>query len=289
MGNDPKDPRDTFEDLFEPFDLEEGPPGQAEDPESGGDRSPRGQQAAIPGPGYALPCSSCGAPNPPGNRHCESCGARIGQGNMPVAPQPMLRTTAGARALMVLAGVILSVAVLALVVNVFRGGGDETAESTSTTTTSIPVEIKALVPIRTMCTSELAAFPCTALTDNDPDNSWNATEGGVGAELTFLFSPPVQITELFIYNLQDEERFRRNARAKGIEIITDDLVQATIVELEDTNEPQKVQIRSIRTSSLTIKITSAYPGQTYQGKEPFRELAMQEISFYGRVSPDTGG
>ena len=289
MDNDPKDPSDTFDDLFEPFDLEEGPPGQAEGPESGGDRSSRGEQAAIPGPGYALPCSSCGSPNPPGNRHCESCGARIGQVSMPVAPPPMLRTTAGARALMVLAAVILSVAVLALVVNIFRSGGGETAASTSTTTTSIPVEIKALVPVRTRCTSELAAFPCTALTDNDPTNSWNATEGGVGAELTLLFSPPVQITELFIDNLQDEERFRRNARAKGIEIITDDLVQATIVELEDTNEPQKVQIRSIRTSSLTIKITSAYPGQTYEGKEPFRELAMQAITFYGRVSPDTGG
>ena len=189
MDNDPRDPRDTFDDLFEPFDLEQGPPGQAEARGSGGGRASRGQQDAIPGPGYALPCSSCGSPNPPGNRHCESCGARIGQANMPVAPQPMLRTTAGARALMVLAGVILSVAVLALVVNVFRGGGDETVASTSTTTTSIPVEIKALVPVRTRCTSELAAFPCVALTDNDPDNSWNATEVGVGAELTLLLPP----------------------------------------------------------------------------------------------------
>jgi len=289
LDNDPKDPNDTFGDLFEPFDLQKGPPVQSDDPEAGSGESPRTEQGAIPGPGYALPCSSCGSPNPPGNRHCESCGARIGRANMPVAPQPMLRTTAGARALMVLAGVILSVAVLAGVVNIFRSGGDATVESTSTTTTLIPVEIKALVPVRTRCTSELAAFPCSALTDNDPNNSWNATEGGVGAELTFLFSPPVQITELFIDNLQDEERFRRNARVKGIEIITDDLIQETIVELEDTNEPQKVQIRSIRTSSLTVKITSAYPGQTFEGKEPFRELAMQTITFFGRISPDSGG
>jgi hypothetical protein len=201
----------------------------------------------------------------------------------------MLRTTAGARALMVLAGVILGVAVLALVVNVFRGGGVETAATTTTTTTSIPVEIKALSPVRTTCSSQLAAFPCTALTDNDPENRWNATEGGIGAELTFLFSPPVQITELFIDNVQDEERFRRNARVKGIEITTDDLIQSTIIELDDTNEPQKVQIGSIRTSSLTITITSAYPGQTFEGKEPFPELAMQQITFYGRVSPDAGG
>ncbi|MBU1226015.1 MAG: hypothetical protein KJ698_02210 [Actinobacteria bacterium] len=207
---------------------------------------------------------------------------------MPVAPQPMLRTTAGARALMVLAGVILSVALLALMVNVFRGGG-EAVESTTTTTTSIPVEIKALTPVSTRCSSELAAFPCSALTDTDPENRWNATEGGVGAELTFLFSPPVQITELFIDNVQDEERFRRNARVKGIEIKSDDIVQSIIWEFDDTNQPQKVQIGSIRTSSLTITITSSYPGQTFEGKEPFPELAMQQITFYGRVSPDAGG
>jgi len=179
-------------------------------------------------------------------------------------------------------------ALLALVVNVFKGG-DEAAATTTTTTTSIPVEIKALAPVSTRCSSQLADYPCTALTDTDLDNRWNATEGGVGAELTFLFSPPVQITELFIDNVQNEESFRRNARAKGLEITTDDIVQSIIVELDDTNAPQKVQIGSIRTSSLTIKITSAYPGQVYEGKEPFPELAMQQITFYGRVSPDAGG
>ncbi|MBU1866827.1 MAG: hypothetical protein KKE89_10460, partial [Actinobacteria bacterium] len=177
----------------------------------------------------------------------------------------------------------------ALMVNVFRGGGGEAVETTTTTTTSIPVEIKALTPVSTRCSSELAGFPCTALTDTDPENRWNATEGGLGAELTFLFSPPVQITELFIDNVQDEERFRRNARVKGIEITTDDIVQSIIWEFDDTNQPQKVQIGSIRTSSLTITITSSYPGQTFEGKEPYTELAMQQITFYGRISPDAGG
>jgi hypothetical protein len=81
----------------------------------------------------------------------------------------------------------------------------------------------------------------------------------------------------------------RNARIKGIEIVIDDLPQSTIAELEDSNEPQRVQVRSLRTSSVTITITSAYPGQTYEGREPFRELALQEIAFYGRVSPETTG
>ncbi len=273
---DDNDQIDPFDNLFEPFQLENGP---AEEEPNEPSQRPTGLQPQ--------PCTSCGSINPPGNRHCEACGARLSQAPLPVAPQPMLRTTAGARALMVLAGVILTVAVLALLVNVFRGGGDSTAETSSTTTTTQPIlEVVQLSPIRIDCTSELAAFPCAALVDDDPTNSWNATEGGVDAEITFLFSPPVQITEIFIHNLEDEERFLRNARIRGIEVIIDDLPQATVTELDDTNEPQRVQIRSLRTSSLTLRVTSAYPGQSYEGKEPFRELAAQEITFFGRVSPD---
>jgi len=201
----------------------------------------------------------------------------------------MLRTTAGARALMVLAGVILTVALLALAVNVFKGGDGPPESTTSSTTTQPDLAIAKLQPIRGDCTSELPSFPCSALTDDDPDNSWNAEAGGVGTSITFLFSPPVQIAEVIFYNLEDTERFTRNARIKGIEIAIDDLPQSTIAELEDSNEPQRVQVRSLRTSSVTITITSAYPGQTYEGREPFRELALQEIAFYGRVSPETTG
>lgn len=200
----------------------------------------------------------------------------------------MLRTTAGARALMVLAGVILAVALLALVVNVFRGGDEPPATTASTSTTAVEVQVERLSPIRIDCTSQLAAFPCEALIDDDPTNSYNATEGGVGAEITLLFSPPKQITSVFFHNLEDEERFLRNARIKGVEILVDDLEQSIVAELDDTNTPQEVTIGSIRTSSLKIRITSAYPGQSYQGHEPFPELALQEINFFGRDTPDGG-
>jgi hypothetical protein len=201
----------------------------------------------------------------------------------------MLRTTAGARALMVLAGVILTVALLALAVNVFRGGDEPEATSTTTTTSTPDISIVELEPFRVDCTSELASYPCSALIDADPDNSWNAEAGGVGTVLTFFFSPPVQIAEIIFYNLEDTERFERNARIKALEIVIDDLPQQTIADLRDTNEPQRIQVRSLGTSTVTITITSAYPGQTYDGKEPFRELALQEIAFYGRVSPESGG
>jgi hypothetical protein len=286
----PDRPDEPFEEGFEPFELEETPTGETRR------AAPRPKEAPAPrsgggrgGPPTGVPCPSCGTHNPPFNRHCDSCGARLSQAPLPVAPQPMLRTTAGARALMVLAGVILTVALLALAVNVFKGG-DETAESTTTSTTTQPdLAIVKLQPIRAECSSELASFPCSALIDDDPENSWNAEAGGVGTSITFLFSPPVQIAEVIFFNLEDTERFMRNARIKGIEIVIDDLPQSTIATLEDSNEPQRVQVRSLRTSSVTITITSASPGQTYEGREPFRELALQEIAFYGRVSPETTG
>jgi len=201
----------------------------------------------------------------------------------------MLRTTAGARALVVLSSIVLGVAVLALVINVF--GGDDSIEadsSTSTVTSLATLPIGELIPIRGDCTLTLSdAFPCEALWDDNDENRWNATAGGIGAELTFLFSPTVQITEMFLINVPDDERFARNARIKGIEIEIDDLSQSTIVELDDTNsEPQRIQIRSLRTSSLTITITSAYPGTSFDGKEPFTELALQEIQFFGRTAPE---
>jgi hypothetical protein len=284
----PNDPNDPFDDLFEPFDPSRGQP-------SG--RQPVPVEATDPGAttpeGTHVYCAACGNPNHPSNRHCEMCGARISRSQTPVAPQPMLRTTAGARALVVLSSIVLSVALLAIVINQFGGGGeDETASTSSTSTTLAAVPIGDLTPIRVDCTSELDAFPCTALIDDDPTNRWNATpdSGIVGAELTFFFSPPVQITEVFLTNVTDDEGFARNARIRGLEIEIDDLAQTTIVELDDTNEePQRIQIRSLRTSSVTMTITSAYPGATFEGKEPFQELALQAIQFFGRVAPEPSG
>jgi hypothetical protein len=286
-----KDSSDGFDNLFEPFDL-------AGDPDRSATRSvpepeamPPGQQTTGDVPvvgGPMVYCASCGNPNDSANRHCELCGARLARSHTPIAPQPMLRTTAGARALVVLSAIILGVALLALVINLFGGDDAAVAESTTSTATSLAtLPIAELVPIRADCTLTLDGFPCSALIDDDTGNRWNATEGGIGAELTFFFSPPVQITEMFVMNVEDEERFARNARIKGMEIVIDDLSQATIVELDDTNaEPQRVQIRSLRTSSLTVTITSAYPGTSFDGKEPFPELALQGVQFFGRTAPE---
>ena len=275
---------ESFDDLFEPFGLE-GEPAKEQDPQA---RRPQKPRTTRPGnPEGAIACASCGAANHPDNRHCERCGARLARSQMPVAPQPMLRTTAGARALIVLASVVLGVAVLALLVNVFSGGDGTAAETSSTTATSLPtVPVAQLTPIRVTCTSEMPpSFACEALIDGNPDTSWNAIDGGIGVDITFLFAPPVQITEVLIQNIEDECRFLRNARMKGVEIFIDDLTQTIVAELEDSRDPQRIAIRSLRTSSLSIRITSGYPGQTCDGKEAFLEMAAQDVEFYGRPTP----
>jgi hypothetical protein len=285
----PKDPHDPYNDLFEPV----GPNGEGGDEAPDGPSTGESEQGEGASDSTFVFCASCGNPNDPANRHCEMCGARIARAQTPVAPQPMLRTTAGARALVVLSSIVLAVAVLALAINQFGSGGDDTAASSSSTSTTLAtVPIGELQPIRVDCTSELDAYPCAALVDDDPDNRWNATpdQGIVGAELTFFFSPPVQITEVFLTNVTDDEAFARNARIRGLEIEIDDLQQTTIEELDDTNdEPQRIQLRSLRTSSVTITITSAYPGSSFEGQEPFEELALQEVQFFGRVAPDPSG
>ena len=286
-----KDSKDGFDNLFEPFDLagdsDQTAPRSVPDPQPIPHSQATTGDVAVVGEAKAY-CASCGNPNDAANRHCELCGARLARSHTPIAPQPMLRTTAGARALVVLSAIVLGVALLALMINVFGGDDAAVAASTTSTPTSLAtLPIAELVPIRADCTLTLDGFPCSALIDDDLDNRWNATEGGIGAELTFFFSPPVQITEMFFMNVEDEERFARNARIKGVDIVIDDLAQATIRELDDTNtEPQRIQIRSLRTSSLTVTVTSAYPGTSFDGKEPFPELALQGIQFFGRTAPE---
>ena len=170
-----------------------------------------------------------------------------------------------------------------------------TTEATNTTAAAIApaLDIVKLTPISIRFDSELASFPCTALIDGDPAgsepyNSWHAEDGGVGVEITVLFNPPVQLTEMIVYNVEDEERFHRNARAEGLEIRLSDLPQAIIEELDNTTDPQRIELRGIRTSSVIITITDAFPGETWNGSAPYPELAMQELEFYGRVSPDPG-
>lgn len=275
-----------FDDLFEPFELDEAPPEEYE--------------AELPITDHEQPerpaiCSSCGTHNPAANKHCEACGARLGKSQMPVAPPPMVRATPGGRALGVLAAVVLLVALGALLVNIFRSddGTANPPETSTTTSSTVPIiEFVELRPFTVTASSELSGFEALNLIDGESSTYWN-DEGlrGVGAELTFTFQQAVQISEIAIQNLLDEEKFRRNYRIKGVEITTDDLAASVNHTLENSSDEQIIRIPSLETKILTIRVLTTYPAEAWtdaatgESKTPFDELALQAVSFFGRVAP----
>jgi F5/8 type C domain len=275
------DRNDQFDDLFEPFELTDPPPASEEPPPRRSATSVTPTQSTSSN----VMCPSCGAVNPDYNRHCEQCGARLSQEPLPVAPPPMSRTSPGGRALGVLAAVVLIVALVALIFNVFRGGG-ESADSTSTTsssTTTLPPVVTEVFPTQADASSELnASYSAANLIDGDPDTAWNDDSArGKDAVLTFRFARPVQLAEIEFQNLSDEERFKLNYKIQGFSITVDDLSIEINDRLDNTNEPQRVSIASVETTELVIRVLSTYAAEPVGDRPPFDELALQEVRFFG--------
>ncbi len=262
---------------FEEFTLGDAPPAEDE------------EEVSAPAPvTQYVNCPSCGAANPAHNRHCEECGARIAQGPLPVAPQPMIRTTAGARALAVILVAVAVVALLAWGFNALFGGDDEPSaqETSTTTTTSGAAAPEQFIPISVTCSSELNEnFGCSNLIDGT-ERYWNDQSAqGRDAQIEFTFAEPIAIEQIVFKNVGDDASFNRNFRVKGFEIITDDLPDRSIIEqLDDSNRSQLIEVASLRTRQLTFRVTSTYAAEAVAGETPFNELAIDEIEFYGRAA-----
>jgi hypothetical protein len=278
--------KDPFDDLFEPFELEDGPPppGPAPDPQQR-DTEPVDAPAA---PVEQVACPSCGAYNPSYNRHCEQCGARLTKEPLPVAPAPMVRSTPGARALSVLAAAVLIVALIALLVNVFRSGEDTAATTTTldATTTTI-ADIAQVIPTDVEASARLSdGFSESNLIDNDLETEWQVNQAASPLTIEFRFAQPVSIRYLEIYNITDQDRFLRNYRIDGYKITVDDLPgvepRATLQDL--AGGPQRVDIASIETTVLTLEILTSYPSQAIGDQPAFEELAVAEIKFWGTAT-----
>jgi hypothetical protein len=278
---------DSFDDLFEPFELEDGPP-TGEVPVS----RPADSAAADEDDHHEVAkvsCPSCGTANPAYNRHCEACGARLSTAALPVAQPPMIRATPGGRALGVLVAVVLIATLIALFSNIF--GGDDTPITQSTTTldpaTTLPIDpIVELQPSSVEATSELGSqWGADNLIDNDLATEWqDRSLGGRGAELTFRFSQPVSINEIEIYNLPDDARFRANYRIQGYAITVNDLSFEITGRLDDDNTLQVIEVASIETRTLVLTVTSTYDSESRDSALPFAELALADVRFFGRFS-----
>jgi hypothetical protein len=287
------DRNDQFDELFEPFELGDAPapdaaPSQPDAPPPLTPEGPTADMTAdVPvdhGTEAAVACPSCGAKNPAFNHHCERCGSRLSHDPMPIAASPQSRSSAGGRALGVLAAVVLVVALVALMLNIFKGD-DAALTDTSTTSTSstLPEIVTEITPISVKASSQRSdAFGPENLIDGDPSTRWNDDAlHGVGASLEFTFAAPVQITEMEFQNVTDDEAFRRNFKIQGYTITVDDLNVPISSRLLNTNEPQREDVASLGTTTLRIDVTTTHLAEPVGDNPPFDELALQAIRFFG--------
>ncbi|MCP4305113.1 MAG: hypothetical protein GY926_14375 [bacterium] len=278
--------KDPFDDLFEPFELEDGPPPAGTEPPPPPPQQETSTTASAPV--EQAPCPSCGAYNPAYNRHCEQCGARLTKEPLPVAPAPMVRSTPGGRALSVLAAAVLVVALIALIVNVFRGGDDTAATTTvADATTSTIIELAEITPTQVSASDRLSAgFDESNLIDGDLETEWQVNQSTSPLVLEFRFAQPVQIRFIEVFNITDQDRFLRNYRINGYKITTDDLPgvenRNTLKDLAGGG--QRIDIASVETTTLTFEILSNYPSQAVGGQPAFEELVLAEVKFWGTPS-----
>ncbi len=268
------DTREPFDDLFEPV---EGEPAPTAAPQV-----------------KMVPCPSCGTMNAANSRHCISCGARVAQGPLPMAPQPLVRSTAGSRALIVTAAVIAVVVVIALFYNAFVGDDEPTvttaANGSGATTTTVagdggvtPLETVELTANRVVPSAQLSGFPADNLIDSDPLTMWQVGQEGVGATLTFFFPNPVALERIEIKNIGDETKFRQNFRVRGLRIRPNDTTRDTVVELANTRDVQAIAIQTAGTTTVRVEVTSTFPAEAVGDENPFKELAIEDIKFFGSV------
>ncbi len=227
--------------------------------------------------------------NHPNNRHCENCAFRLDR-----TPDQTARVSPAARLVTLGAVVLFVVIVVILVGRILGGDGDATAtpEVTSTTqATGDPADTTELTPaaeeLRPSSVSVSSRFSDTFgpnnLIDGDPATYWNdASLHGEGAELVFEFEDPGAIDRLVIQNVVDENAFRRNYRIRGYEVTTDDLPTPITGELADTQEAQTIEVTTTATTRLTLRVTSTYAGESAGGQAAFEELALAEVTVFGR-------
>lgn len=252
-----------------------------------GPSEPRQVEPSGPAPSDHVRCPLCGSDNPRSNRHCENCGARLAGGQLPVAPQPMIQTTAAMRTALIAGGVLVVVVVVAFLVNALTGEEEPAAESTSTTTTTV-ADASQVVVTDIQCSDEYPGHPCTNLIDAS-DVDWNAPIPPAGEVLTIqmTFDKPYALTYVEITNLpEDDDRFIRNYRVQGIRLSASDAATPFSKSLPDQGGAlAPIEFRTLGSTSLTIEILSTYPSQGIGEGEDiqpgFQDLSIAEIRVFG--------
>lgn len=265
---------------YEEFSLGSAPPDESA-PDTPGDRS-------------TVACPSCGAVNPASNRHCQECGSRLRQGPLPTAPRPAVQATAGVRAALAISALLFGVIVVAVLFNVFNG--DETASTTTVATAtstvgSIP-EIAPIEVIQAECDPPgIGSLVCDNLisgTDEEYQITYEELEEGQKVTIRLDFREPMTVTRIDWSNLEDPTQFKRNYRARGLLVEAQDSLQATPQELDDAPGTQTFNFAAVNTVWVEFTIESVYNPEVVDG-ESFREIAIQEITIWGRPATVPAG
>jgi len=240
-------------------------------------------------------CPSCGAANPPSNRHCQECGARLSQAPLPTAPRPAVQTTAGVRAALAISGLLLVVVVFALLFNVIGGGGSATSTTTPpTSTTKQTVQEAAMIEvIDAECSHDgIGSFACDNLKSGNEDEyqiNWDeADKAEEDITIKLTFRSPMTVNNINWKGIADAKRFKQNYRARGITVKAADSIREYTEELDDTPGAQNVRFAAINTNWIEITVNSAYIAQVVDDNS-YSDLAIDEIEVWGYDAPRGDG
>ncbi|HLF44095.1 MAG TPA: zinc ribbon domain-containing protein [Acidimicrobiia bacterium] len=254
------------------------------------EESPRGRATSDRG---SVSCPSCGASNPPSNRHCQECGARLRQGPLPTAPRPAVQATAGVRAALAISALLFGVVVIALLFNVFNGEAatsSTTLAETSTTSAAVQ-EPGPIEPIGVDCAPPgIGSFICDNLITGTADEyqiTFEDLAEGDNIVIRLTFREGMTVNRIDWSNIEDPTRFKQNYRAHGIVINAEDAITTFPVQLEDVSGTTEIPFAAIDADWIEITIESAYTAEVNEGNV-FTELAIQEITVIGYPSTAEG-
>ncbi len=258
---------------FEPFSLDTTPPETVEDQ----------PVYETPPAKKTIQCPSCGNYNPIANRHCEECGALLARTNLPIAPRPVLQSTAGTRAAMALAGLLVGVFALVFLWKSISADDPIPSTTTPATTTTLALPVEALILHITCSIPGYATFECSNLetAEGEYQFNWHSLPDDAEVTINIVLGKKYKVSQIVWVNLADATRHRRNYRAKTITISdlrTEDLPTQTT--LSDLSGEQVVPYISRGTSKLVITIDDVFQAETIDGNV-YPEFALQQIKVLG--------